>query len=52
MKVGDLVEHELWGLAIVLRKASPYVDRWWIRIFNEKRIEKMLTCWRSELELL
>ena len=52
MKTGDFVEHELWGLAVVLRKVSPHVDRWWIRIFNERRIEKKLTCWSSELEVV
>jgi len=52
MKVGDLVIHKLWGLAVVLKKVSPHVDRWWIRIFDEMRIEKELTCWGSELEML
>ena len=50
MKSGDLVQHDLWGLAVVIRKVSPHVDRWWIRIFDEMRIEKKLTCWGSELE--
>ena len=40
MKVGDLVKHEFWGLAVVLRKVSPYVDRWWIRIFDENESKK------------
>ena len=52
MKTGDLVQHDLWGLAVVIRKVSPHVDRWWIRIFDEKRIEKKLTCWSSELEVV
>ena len=50
MKTGDLVNHDMWGLAVVIRKVSPHVDRWWIRIFDEQRIETMLTCWSSELE--
>ena len=52
MQIGDLVQHEFWGLAVVLKKVSPHVDRWWIRIFDEKRVEKKLTCWSSELEVL
>ena len=52
MQVGDLVKHEFWGLAVVLRKVSPYVDRWWIRVFDENRVEKQFTCWSSELEML
>jgi hypothetical protein len=52
MKTGDLVQHDLWGLAVVIRKVSPHVDRWWIRIFDEQRIEKQLTCWSTELEVV
>ena len=52
MKTGDLVIHELWGLAVVIRKVSPYVDRWFIRIFDEQRIQKVLSCWSSDLEVI
>ena len=52
MKTGDLVQHDLWGLAVVIRKVSTHVDGWWIRIFNERRIEKQLTCWSSDLEVI
>ena len=52
MKTGDLVMHEFWGLAVVIRKVSPHVDRWIIRIFDEQRIEKLLPCWSSDLEVI
>ena len=52
MKTGDLVIHDLWGLAVVLRKVSPHVDRWWIRVFNERSYKKEHTCWSSQLEVI
>ena len=52
MQIGDLVIHEMWGLAIVFKRVSPYVDRWWIRVLDEKCHNKNYTCWASNCEII
>ena len=52
MKVGDLVMHEMWGLAIVFKKVSPHVNRWWIRVLDKQCYKQDYTCWAAECEVL
>ena len=52
MKVGDLVMHEMWGLAIVFKKVNPHVSRWWIRILDERCYKKDYTCWATDCEVI
>ena len=52
MKVGDLVMHEMWGLAIVFKKVNPHVNRWWIRILDERCYKKDYTCWATDCEVI
>ncbi len=52
MQVGDLVIHEMWGLAFVIKRVSPHVDRWWIRVFTKRCYKRTLTCWSSDCEVI
>ena len=52
MKVGDLVMHEMWGLAIVFKKVSPHVNRWWIRVLDKQCYKQDYTCWAAECEVI
>ena len=52
MKVGDLVMHEMWGIAIVLKKVSPHVNRWWIRVLDKQCHKKDYTCWATNCEVI